>query len=479
MFRNGLRYLGLSLLILSAASSLTTLCASLYNEQDAAIFFAVMSIILLLIGTFLRRVRTTETLTQQLSISFLALIFLIAIPLSALPYIFLERTSGIDAFLESTSGFTTCGMTAFLDVESFNKSVLFWRSMTEWLGGMGLITIFLLLLKGRALEAFAEAKGMNRDVDVNLSTLMKQMFLFYLAVTGIGFLSLLFLGGLNPFDALNHAMTAISTGGFSTKNLGVLYFEQSTVFNQTAISLTLTTMSIFGMTSFILLTGLLFRRKIQTAASSAYKLDLDELKVMFPTILIGTVLLLIPFVARLGLPVFTALRQAVFHTVTALSGTGYNAMDLSQWTIGEKLTILIISIMGGSAWSGAGAIKLTRIYSLLTVVPKIPKYFSQSKKITIDEKTKEDLTYIAIFLVILMIGVFALYPFLSNHSFMDILFQVGGALGNTGPQILDVSQIHVLGKTFFIILMLFGYFEVLPILILIRFIKTSIQSNKT
>jgi trk system potassium uptake protein TrkH len=351
--------------------------------------------------------------------------------------------------------------------------------MTEWLGGMGLITIFLLLLKGRALEAFAEAKGLNRTVGVNLSTLMKQMFLFYLTVTGIGILSLLFLGGLNPFDALNHAMTAISTGGFSTKNLGVFYFEQSTVFNQTAISVTLTVMSLLGMTSFILLTGLLFRRKIQTVTSSIYKLDLDELKVMVPTILIGTSLLLIPFVMRLGLPFFTALRQGMFHTITALSGTGYNAMDLSQWTIGEKLTILIISIIGGSAWSGSGAIKLTRIYSFLTSVPKIPKYLFQNKKITLDEKTKEDLTYITIFLVILMIGVFALYPFLSNHSFMDILLQVEGALGTTGPQILDVSQIHLLGKTFFILLMLFGYFEVLPILILIRFIKTSIQSNKT
>jgi trk system potassium uptake protein TrkH len=478
MFRNGLRYLGLSLLILSAASLLTTLCASIYNEQDAAFFFAVLSIVLLLIGTFLRRVRTTESITQQLSISFLALIFLIAILLGALPYIFIEGTSGIDALFESTSGFTTCGMTVFLNVESFNKSVLFWRSMTEWLGGMGLITIFLLLLKGRALEAFAEAKGLNRTVGVNLSTLMKQMFLFYFTVTGIGILSLLFLGGLNPFDALNHAMTAISTGGFSTKNLGVFYFEQSTVFNQTAISVTLTVMSLLGMTSFILLTGLLFRRKIQTVTSSIYKLDLDELKVMVPTILIGTSLLLIPFVMRLGLPFFTALRQGMFHTITALSGTGYNAMDLSQWTIGEKLTILIISIIGGSAWSGSGAIKLTRIYSFLTSVPKISKYLFQNKKITLDEKTKEDLTYITIFLVILMIGVFALYPFLSNHSFMDILLQVEGALGTTGPQILDVSQIHLLGKTFFILLMLFGYFEVLPILILIRFIKTSIQSNK-
>jgi len=479
MFRNGLQYLGLSLLILSAASSLATLCALFYNEQGAAIFFAAMSITLLLIGTFLRRVRTPETITKQLSISFLTLIFLIAILLGALPYIFIEGTNGIDALFESTSGFTTCGMTVFLEVESFNNSVLFWRSMTEWLGGMGLITIFLLFLKGRALEAFAEAKGMKRDVGVNLSMLMKQMFLFYLAVTGIGILSLFFLGGLNPFDALNHAMTAISTGGFSTKNLGVFYFEQSTAFNQTAISVTLTVMSILGMTSFILLTGFLFRRKIQTATFSTYKLDLDELKVMFPTILIGTSLLLIPFVMRLGLPFFTALRQGLFHTVTALSGTGYNAMDLSQWTIGEKLTILIISIIGGSAWSGAGALKLTRIYSLLTNVPKIPKYLSKNKRITIDEKTKEDLTYIAIYLVILVVGFLALYPFLSNYSPMDILFQVGGALGNTGPQILDVSQIHFLGKTLFILLMIFGYFEVLPILILTRFIKTSIQSNKT
>jgi Trk-type K+ transport system membrane component len=238
-------------------------------------------------------------------------------------------------------------------------------------------------------------------------------------------------------------------------------------------------MSILGMTSFILLTGFLFRRKIQTVTFSTYKLDLDELKVMFPTILIGTSLLLIPFVMRIGLPFFTALRQGLFHTVTALSGTGYNAMDLSQWTIGEKLTILIISIIGGSAWSGAGALKLTRIYSLLTNVPKIPKYLSKNKRITIDEKTKEDLTYIAIFLVILVVGFLALYPFLSNYSPMDILFQVEGALGNTGPQILDVSQIHFLGKTFFILLMIFGYFEVLPILILTRFIKTSIQSNKT
>jgi trk system potassium uptake protein TrkH len=351
--------------------------------------------------------------------------------------------------------------------------------MTEWLGGMGLITLFLVLLRGSALEAFAEAKGLKREVGVPLSTLMHQMVRFYLVVTGIGFLSLLVLGGLTPFDALNHAMTAISTGGFSTKNLGVLYFEQNPTFNQTVISLTLTTMSLLGMTSFILLTGYFFRRKITTTLSAIYRLDLEELKVMLPTILIGTFLLMIPFIMNLSFPIFTALRQALFHTVTAFSGTGYNAMDLSQWTFGEKLIILLISMMGGSAWSGAGAIKLTRIYSLLVTIPKIPLYLSKRTKITLAEKTKEDLTYIAIFLIILLLGLFTLYPFLSHHPFLDILYQVEGALGNTGPQILDISTIPLLGKSIFILLMLFGYFEVFPLFTLIRFIKTSIQSQNT
>ncbi len=301
------------------------------------------------------------------------------------------------------------------------------------------------------------------------------MFLIYTVITVIGFLSLLFLGGLNTFDALNHAMTAVSTGGFSTKNRGVLYFEESPAFNPMAIEITLTAMSILGMTSFILITGLFFRRRVKKVLNTTYKLDLEELKVMFPGILFGTSLLMTLFVTRLGLPVFTALRQAVFHTVTAFSGTGYNAMDLSQWTMGVKLIILLISIMGGSAWSGAGALKLTRVYSLLATVPKILKSFTRREKVEIDDKMKEDLSYIAIFLLLLAIGVLALYPFLSNHSFLNVLYQVEGALGNTGPQILNLSQIHFLGKFIFIILMVLGYLEILPISTLIKFIKTSVQ----
>lgn len=475
MFRNSLRYLGLSLVILSLAGSLTTLCAFLYNEQYAAIFFASMSLSLMFIGVFLRRRVTKEIPTQQLAVSFLALNFLIAIPLGALPYILIENTSVIDALFESTSGFTTCGMTVFLDVEAFNKSTILWRSMTEWLGGLGLITIFLSLLRGKALEVFAKVKGLDRDVDVKLSSLIKQMFLVYTVITIIGFLSLMFLGGLNTFDAMNHAMTAVSTGGFSTKNMGVLFFEESPAFNSLAIEITLTTMSILGMTSFILITGLLFRRRVKKVMNTKYKLDFEELKVMFPIILLGTSIIMTLFVTRLGLPVFTALRQAVFHTVTTLSGTGYNAMDLSQWTMGVKIIILLISIMGGSAWSGAGALKLTRVYSFLHTFPKIFKFITRREKVEIDDKTKEDLSYIAIFLTILAIGVIALYPFLSNHSFLDVLYQVEGALGNTGPQILNISKIHVLGKFFFIILMVLGYLEILPISTLIKSIKASVQ----
>jgi trk system potassium uptake protein TrkH len=349
--------------------------------------------------------------------------------------------------------------------------------MTEWIGGMALITIFISLLKRTTSKIFAKVKGFERSRSVEATKITKQMFLIYTTITVIGFLSLILLGGLDPFDALNHALTAISTGGFSTKNLGVFYFDQSTVFNPTAIELTLTIMSIVGMISLVLLTGLLFRERKKKVLMITYRSDIKELKVMLLGILIGTSILLWLFVSNLGLPLFTAIRKSLFHTVTAMSGTGYNAMDLSYWKGGEKLVVLFLSIMGGSAWSAAGALKLIRVHSLLSFIQKIPKVISRHERIEIDDNNKEAFTYIVMFMVVLGGGMLVLYPFLSNYSFLDVFYQVVCALGNTGPQILNVSQIHFIGKFFFIILMILGYLEILPIINLIKLIIATVKSN--
>ena len=195
--------------------------------------------------------RKAEGVRHREGLAIVSLGWLLAGLFGALPYLISGTfPTFIDAFFETVSGFTTTGATVLLDIESTEKGILFWRSLTQWLGGMGIIILFVALLSTIGSEAIhifsAELTSPTFEkIRPRVRETAQVLWLIYLCFTGILFLILCVLG-MPPYDAINHAFTTVSTGGFSTKNASIGAFESS------FITWTITIFMFFGGINFAL-----------------------------------------------------------------------------------------------------------------------------------------------------------------------------------------------------------------------------------
>ncbi len=466
-------YFGIFLVIIGVFSVSCAICSFIYSELLPFLFFTFFSVCLLLIGSLIWRSRSNGLHgTHEASVMVVGN-FIAVIMISALPYIIVSGAKLIDGLFESVSGYTTSGMSVFVDVEAFPRGLLLWRSFTEWLGGFALILILILLVKSEDRRLLAKSKGFERENAIPVTSLIRTLLLLYLLLTSVGFLFLSIFGGMTPFDAINHSMTAISTGGFSTKNQGIYYFERAADYNPIVIEVIVNILSLFGMTSFVLISSIFLRRGVmQAIQEKAYTIDREEIKLMTFFLIISTSVISWAFFNNLDLSSDYAIRMGVFHSITSISGTGYNAMPIDNWMVTPKIILIVLFFVGGSAWSAAGAIKLNRVYYVLRSIPKLIV-----RKTSITLEAKEAWLYLASYVLVTLVGLILLWPFLREHQFIDVLYQVAATPANSGPQIIDVSQVHPFGKLCFISLMLLGYFEIYPLLSLFKTLFTQRRFN--
>lgn len=388
-----------------------------------------------------------------------------------LPYIFTGSVNSFtDAFFEAMSGFTTTGASIFSDVESLPAGLLFWRSMTQWIGGMGIIVFVLAVLPLMGIGGMQLFKAEVPEISVDklrprIIDTAKSLWFIYIGITAI-IIILYFIAGMDIYDAVCHAFTTISTGGFSTKNESIAHFK----------SPLLEYVSSFGM----FLGGINFALYFYLLRGRV-KRFFKNAEFRFYFCIISITVILLTFDLLFYYHSFSeSFRYALFQVISIMTTTGYATADYLKWSSFSQLILLIIMFFGGMIGSTGGGIKQVRVYLM---IKQIYREFYQLihpravLALKLDDKflTKEILgsiwgfVFLAIFVCALAsIGMTAtgLDMVTSVSTVVSSMNNVGPALGEAGPA-GNYFSIPPLGKWILILCMLAGRLEYYTVLILI------------
>ncbi|GAB6180031.1 TrkH family potassium uptake protein [Desulfotomaculum defluvii] len=258
----------------------------------------------------------------------------------------------VDALFESISGFTTTGATVLVDVESLPQGILFWRSFTNWLGGMGIIVLTLALMPSLNVAGFrmfkAEVPGPTKSkVLPKVAQTARELYKVYLIFT-LAQILLLKLAGMPWFDSFIHTFGTVGTGGFSSKNNGIAYYD----------SLPIELIICF----FMILCGINFTIHFSLLRGNLLAFFKDpETKVYLSIIAVVICFITINLVNGLGYGINEAFRRALFHVVSIISSTGYMATDLYQWPDFSQYLLVLLMFIGGSSGSTACGLKVIRM----------------------------------------------------------------------------------------------------------------------
>lgn len=375
-----------------------------------------------------------------------------------------------DAFFETISGYTTTGATVLVDIESVPKGILFWRSLTQWIGGMGIIVLAVAILPilgiGGMQLFVAEAPGITPDkMKPRIKDVAKRLWLMYVGLT-LAETILLMFGGMSFFDAINHSLTTMATGGFSTKNKSVAHFDSPYIHYVIVIFMFIAGTN-FTITYYVL----------KGKFSKAWKNEEFRMYTLI-TILLSVCISIFVFSSDwLGFE--KSFRDALFQVVSIVTTTGFITADYTAWTPFLTVIFFLLMFTGASAGSTAGGIKIVR-HTLLfknsflemkrqlhpsAVIPVRLNGSAVSRDITYNV-----LAFIMIYLFIYAIGV-VLISF-TGTDFDTSLGAVATSLGNIGPGLGSVgpvdnfSTITPFGKWVLAALMLLGRLELFTVLML-------------
>jgi trk system potassium uptake protein TrkH len=444
-------YLGIVLVALSVFM-LLPLAVSLFYGEKIYIPFLLSAFVSFVAGLVLIKKFRRESLTLGSAMVLAGLAFVAVSLLGSIVY--LDHLPPLDALFESVSGFTTTGLTA-AKPESLPYSILFWRSLTQWLGGAGMLLIVILLLSSPGTSAYymykSEAK--THRIEANVYTGAKKVFAIYGLFTLAGVL-LFMLAGMPAFDSVNHAMTGISTGGFSVKNGSLGYYSNP------AIEAVAVILMVLGATS-------IFLHKKLFAKNFYDYLRNSEAQLFWALIITFSVLLSISFLS-IGEPV----RNGVFYAFSALTTTGFN-LGVSYPEL-SKLLLIILMIIGGFAGSVAGGLKLVRVGILGKAVTWISKKIFYPSSAVVPFKFNrrtvgdEDLTIISLFsfVFILVLVISAMALSFMNYAPLDSFFVSASAEGTVGMTTIDIAVMNPAGKIILMADMLLGRLEILPFFVL-------------
>jgi len=382
-----------------------------------------------------------------------------------IPYVYTIGMSWADAFFESMSGFTTTGMTLIKVIEGNPKSVLFWRALTQWLGGAGIIMLFLIFITAstRDVSLWRLYVAEAREVRIRASTwgTVKDIWLIYFGYTLACILMLRFLG-LSWYESITHSFTCLATGGFSTRTASIAAFHNP------AVEMTLAFFAFIGGTNF-LAHYILFKYGLRRF------LGYYEVKAAIFFVLASTGLIVYDLMHYLGIDFFNALRYAIFQTISIMTTTGYTTADINSWPPLSKLILLILMFIGGNLCSTGGAIKVGRIVAAIKVMTnQLQVLFLPSgtvKPVRIGTQVLESsevlrlFTFFTAYFIGIVVGSLIL-TFYGYDPFQS-LSAVASAQGNVGPCYLDLFKLNDVCKVLLALHMWLGRLELIPALALL------------
>ena len=464
--------LGWVLVIEGLCMQLSTLVGLIYGESSF-IYFLVIGIISVVLGALLV-IKKPKNPTMHLKDGFASttLSWIVLSLVGALPLYFGKAIpSFTDAFFETVSGFTTTGATILTNVEALDKCMLFWRSFSHFLGGMGVVVFLLAIipkLGGNQSINLMKAESTGPSVGKSMPKLRTYAALLYSIYIGLALIEfiLLLLGGMNVFDALTTAFSTAGTGGFSTYNASIGHFES--YYLQTVVAVF---MMLFGVNFYVYI--LILTGKLKQI------LKMEELWVYLGIVFVSTIAIAVNLLSYYD-TFKEAIHQSFFYITSILSSTGYAITDTNPWPEFSKALILILTCIGASAGSTGGGFKVSRIIILLKEIKKefllivhprnIYTVKSEGKKVS-HEVARSVSVYLTLYIVI--IAVTTVLISFNGFDFTTNFTSVLATINNTGPGFSMVgsagnySEFSVFSKIVFCFNMLAGRLELYPLVLIL------------
>lgn len=466
-----LNNIGKLLVLIGGSMLLPFLTAIIYGENCWWVF-AVSAIITAIAGVFLSRMIKPEK-NQKISIQdsylIVTLTWLLAALFGMLPYLLAGTFNEVaSALFESMSGITTVGASVLDNVEIQPRSILMWRSTTQWLGGMGILVLFVAVLPGTSALQMFKAESMGPVMGKLLpkaSDTARSLWLIYLLNTMLIFV-LYLLAGMNLFDAVNHSFTTVATGGFSTRNNSIAAYQSAAV----------EWVAILGMFMGGISYSLYFYA-LHTHRLEEFKKSL-EFKVYLGVIAIVTAVFFVQILLQQDYAITDSFRHSLFQVLTILTTTGYASCDFDQWPSLARYIILILMMVGACSGSTTCGMKLDRHIILFQKMRyEVEKFFHprmvshlRSKGEPLDNNiVLRTATFFNTYIVIAAISIYLLACLGVGlmecvSGTLSCLGGVGPALGEWGPA-ATYSAAPMGAKIILSVLMLLGRLEIYPVLV--------------
>jgi trk system potassium uptake protein TrkH len=444
--------------------------ALIEREYFAIVPFTCASFISVGLGLVCRKLEGKKTnfdkLTRNEGMLIVCLTWMTAAAMGAIPYMF-YGLSPLDAYFESMSGITTTGATVLLDFSRYPKSFFFWRSLTQWLGGMGIIVLFVAVLPqfkiaGRQMF-FAEAPGPTEEkVTPRITQTAKALWCVYIGLTAVEILVLI-LAGMQPFDAVCNSFSTMAAGGFSPHPQSIMGYENNRI--------------VWIIIVFMILAGSNFALQYRSIARRNIKILFrsEEFRGYLTIILavggcLSTILILGEKMSALD-----ALRNSLFQIVSIITTTGFATADFAVWVVTGQVVLFSMMLIGGCAGSAGGGIKVVRILvwakylqrEVIQIIhPRVIRPIKIDQKAVPDSIQQQILGFV-LFYVLLSVISSLLITAIEGDGMVGIVGTFA-TIGNIGPGFGAIGPMGSYGnlsaptKTILILNMVVGRLEIIP-----------------
>jgi trk system potassium uptake protein TrkH len=453
------------------------LVAAYYREFADAAGFAATGTGTIVLGHLMRLAggaegeRAAERLRRVEGMTVVAGSWMLMALLAAIPYVW-AGLGFIDALFESMSGLTTTGATVFRDFSTFGRGIFFWRSLTHWVGGMGVIALFVAVLPRLAIGGrelfFAEASG---PTDEKLTPQLRQTALalwrLYAALTAAQVVAL-WIAGMSLFDALCHSMATLAAGGFSPHPLSIAGYDSATIE--------------WIVIVFMFLAGANFalQFRVFVRGHTAALLNDEEFRAYTGVVLASTVALIVLLIPA-GHSFSDAIRSALFQTLSIITTTGFASEDFNLWGDGAKVVLLGLMFIGGCAGSAGGGPKVVRHvlmarYTLRelrrTLHPRAVLPVKLGGRVVSDDTMRDVVVFMLFY--ILTYALSAAVVILLGADLVTGISGAAATIGNVGPGFGPIgpmghyADLHPISRLVLTMAMWLGRLEVLTVLVLFR-----------
>lgn len=444
--------------------------AFLYGESDVIQFLIVSAVLGAIFFIFGRKRPENKVIYAKEGLVIVGLAWILWSLFGALPFVLTGSIpSYVDAFFETVSGFTTTGSTILTDIEALPKGVAFWRSLTHWIGGMGVL-VFVMMLTSLDDEHSmylmrAEVPGPEADKLVpKARATARILYLMYFVLTAAEVVFLMF-GGMSFYDALLHSFSTAGTGGFSNRNASVAYYDSAYIDGVITVF-----MILFGVNF-----NLYFLIRLKNWKDALKNEELHA----YLGIIAGAVAIVTVNILGIYGNLVHAFRYASFQVASVITTTGFCTADFNLWPELSKVVLLGIMVIGACAGSTGGGIKVSRFLILVKSIKQEVRRMLHPKAVTIvkingkrvgNDTIRSVYIYFISYILVMMVSI--LLVSINNFDFATTFSSVLTTLNNVGPGISMVGPVenfHMfspLSKLVFCMDMLLGRLEIFPYLLL-------------